>query len=72
MVNNLEKSTTVTAQSIINVNGEPVTVAFMSATIPAIGSTSISHMINNKELFNANAEAVQNDFKEFDEHVYSL
>lgn len=51
--------------------GSPVIVAFMSATIPVNGSISISHVIQNKELFDAHAEEVVNDFKEFDAYAYA-
>lgn len=68
----MEKSTTVTGQSIVTVDDKPVTVAFMNATIQANGTVSIGHIINDKHAFDTNTEQVQKDFAEFDAYVYSL
>lgn len=68
----LSKQVSVTGASVITVNGKEEQVAFMNATIPAVGTPNIGRAIQNVELFNANKDKIMQDFSEFDEYIYSL
>lgn len=68
----LNKQTSVTGVSVLEVDGKEEQVAYMSATISVNDAPNTSKVIQNVELFNANKDEILKDFAAFDEYIYSL
>ena len=67
------KSTTLTGQSVIAVNGTDTIVVSMSANISENGNyPSISKTIQNKELYLTNKDVCREDISAFDDVVDSV
>ena len=73
---NINKTTNVSGQSLIEVteNGTTVKkqVAYMNASMSEGGNVNINKSIQDTELFTANKETVLADFTEFETYVYGL
>lgn len=67
----VNKSITITGESVINEGENEVQIAFMQANIPANGNMTSSRTIQNKEAFDRNKKDVLLDFQAFDDYVYS-
>lgn len=65
-------STNINGQSIITDSNGEKQVAYMNATVDKAKSVNINKSIQNIDLFNANKAAVQADFTEFENFVYSM
>lgn len=67
------KSTTLTGQSVITVNGVDIIVVSMSANVSENGSyPSISKTIQNKEVYLSNKDDCREDIAAFDDVVDSV
>jgi len=66
----INKSITITANSIISDDGKDILVACMNANIGSDGNLSISKSVMDRTAFDKYNSQVLNDFNEFDRYVY--
>lgn len=73
---NINKTTNVSGQSLIEVAENGITikkqVAYMNASVSEGGNVNINKSIQDTTLFTANKDAVLADFTEFETYVYGL
>lgn len=66
----LNKTTNVNGISSVEVDGKPVQVAYMSASINVNGAFNATHSIQNKDMFEEYKGEVLEDLATFDNYVY--
>lgn len=68
----LNKTTNVNGISPVEVDGKQVQAAYMNASINVNGAFTITHSVQDKEIFEENKKEVLADFASFDDYVYQL
>ncbi len=68
---NIDKSISITGNSIINNGEKEILVAYVNANISNDGNISITKSIIDKDMFNRHKEQILEDFNKFEQYVYN-